>query len=278
MIVPTANYPTSRDYRQLWELAHTAAIVCIVDMDHGKPDTCRDIARTVYSPEWSPELVQVGSRGIGHVWAESLETFIAGCEQCNLEWLVPPTALAQPEGEGLSLAEVDELCAEFGFHLDDDRGEGLEILQEMIGAALSRWGRPITPPAPEVGEDFWYPNFADWLEREMPKGTVIGDPLWWASKIAHRIIRFPALVQQFPEPAPAVVPVAVSERPWEREGWCDEHGRCWLHCEFNNGLRTPSWRLARPCDYDFTVKGVVWLALPHDALPVSPSQAGEVQS
>jgi hypothetical protein len=28
MIVSTANYPTSRDYRQLWELAHTAAIVC----------------------------------------------------------------------------------------------------------------------------------------------------------------------------------------------------------------------------------------------------------
>jgi len=92
MIVPTANYPTSRDYRQLWKLAHTAAVVCIVDMDHGKPDTCRDIARTVHSPEWSPELVQVGSRGIGHVWAESLEAFIAGCEQCNLEWLVPPAA------------------------------------------------------------------------------------------------------------------------------------------------------------------------------------------
>jgi hypothetical protein len=102
MIVPTANYPTSRDYRQLWELAHTAAVVCIVDMDHGKPDTCRDIARTVHSPEWSPELVQVGSRGIGHVWAESLEAFIAGCEQCNLEWLVPPAALAQPEGEAAS--------------------------------------------------------------------------------------------------------------------------------------------------------------------------------
>ena len=57
-------------------------------------------------------------------------------------------ALAQPEGEGPSLAEVDELCAEFGFHLDDDQGEGLEILQEMIGAALQRWGRPTAPPAP----------------------------------------------------------------------------------------------------------------------------------
>ena len=90
MIVPTANYPTSRDYTQLWRLAHTAAIVCIVDMDHGKPGTCRDIARTVYSPDQLQEMVQVLSRGIGHICAESLEAFIAQCEHCNLEWLVPP--------------------------------------------------------------------------------------------------------------------------------------------------------------------------------------------
>jgi hypothetical protein len=27
---------------------------------------------------------------------------------------------------------------------------------------------------------------------------------------------------------PAVAPVAVAERPWEREGWCDAEGRCWV--------------------------------------------------
>ncbi len=72
---------------------------------------------------------------------------------CKQSLQVPTrAALAQPEGEGLSLAEVDELCAEFGFHLDDDQGEGLEILREMIGAALARWGRPAASPAPEAGE------------------------------------------------------------------------------------------------------------------------------
>jgi hypothetical protein len=140
MIVPTANYPTSRDYRQLWELAHTAAIVCIVDMDHGKPDTCRDIARTAHSPEWSPELVQVGSRGIGHVWAESLEAFIAGCEQCNLEWLVPPAALAEPEGgptyRGI-MALRDEL---------DTGGYGTVDLVAFARATLARWGNLTVPP------------------------------------------------------------------------------------------------------------------------------------
>lgn len=60
---------------------------------------------------------------------------------------------AEPEGEGPSLADVDELCAEFGFHPDDDQGEGLEILSDMITAAIARWGAPVvkpaTPPAPE---------------------------------------------------------------------------------------------------------------------------------
>jgi hypothetical protein len=88
MIVPTANYPTSRDYHQLWKLTHAAAIVCIVDCDPGKSD-CRDIARTAHSPDDLPQLVQIGSRGACYVWAETIEDFIAQCQQCNLEWLVP---------------------------------------------------------------------------------------------------------------------------------------------------------------------------------------------
>jgi hypothetical protein len=27
---------------------------------------------------------------------------------------------------------------------------------------------------------------------------------------------------------PAVTPIPVSERPWEREGWCDAQGTCWM--------------------------------------------------
>jgi hypothetical protein len=141
MIVPTANYPTSRDYRQLWELAHTAAIVCIVDLDHGKADTCRDIARTVHSPEWSPELVQVGSRGIGHVWAESLEAFISQCEQCNLEWLVPPAALAEPEGEMPTTAELDALWLATWSHAT----HSYHVIA-FARAILARWGNLTVPP------------------------------------------------------------------------------------------------------------------------------------
>ena len=42
----------------------------------------------------------------------------------------------------------------------------------------------------------------------------------------------------------APVPVAVSERPWEREGWCDSEGRCW--CMSSLDGPPPRWWLVRP--------------------------------
>jgi hypothetical protein len=43
---------------------------------------------------------------------------------------------AQAQAEGPSLADVDELCAEFSFHYED--GESLEILRDVITAAINR--------------------------------------------------------------------------------------------------------------------------------------------
>lgn len=59
------------------------------------------------------------------------------------------------------------------------------VALEYARAILASWGHPAIEP-----EERWYPNFADWLEREMPEGTVIGDPLWWASKIATYLQRY----------------------------------------------------------------------------------------
>ena len=58
-------------------------------------------------------------------------------------------------------------------------------------AAVNRARAALAQPEPEgpTDEEKWYPGFADWLEREMPEGTVIGDPLWWASKIADCLQR-----------------------------------------------------------------------------------------
>jgi hypothetical protein len=67
------------------------------------------------------------------------------------------------------------------------------------------------------------------------------------------------------EPAPAVVPVAVSERPWEKGGWTDLDGECWW-CPPDGPAY---WSMANPA----MVYGG-WL-LPAHALPVP--QAGEVE-
>jgi NTP pyrophosphatase (non-canonical NTP hydrolase) len=96
---------------------------------------------------------------------------------------------------------------------------------EHCRAVLTRYAHPTTEPVPVAerpepagvtDEEKWYPGFADWIEREMPEGTVIGDPLWWASKIADYLQRHGRL---------ALTPVPVSERLPEpvavSERWLD---------------------------------------------------------
>ena len=54
----------------------------------------------------------------------------------------------------------------------------------------------------------------------------------------------PGIIEALPAERTALVPVAqpvaVSERPWEREGWCDEQGRCWWTAN-KPGPLPPSW-------------------------------------
>lgn len=62
---------------------------------------------------------------------------------------------------------------------------------------------------------------------------------------------------------PAPVPVPVSERPWNREGWCDAEGRCWL-LTLEDGY--PQWRL-------HSIKGVqlrnAMIMVTVDTIPMS---------
>jgi hypothetical protein len=63
-----------------------------------------------------------------------------------------PPATTQPaadQAEGPSLADVDWLCAEYGFHYDDN--ESLEILHNMITAATTWWRASVAEvPIEEV--------------------------------------------------------------------------------------------------------------------------------
>jgi hypothetical protein len=150
-------------------------------------------------------------------------------------------------------------------------------------AALARYGTPaiqpvpVAPPMPVPGdaeglaEVFWgrydqpepvAPTESDVTElfyRHMGEGSQIG----FENAIAEALARWGT---------PAIEPVPVSERPWEREGWCDAEGRCWWwhpdHKEddFDAGwiLLNPKWADGRH-DFDRSLIYTHWL--PHHALP-----------
>ncbi len=59
---------------------------------------------------------------------------------------------------------------------------------------------------------------------------------------------------------PAIKPVPVAERPWEREGWCDDNGWCW---GFDADDTDPCWVFDKPESWS------CWThSLPHNALPL----------
>jgi hypothetical protein len=62
---------------------------------------------------------------------------------------------------------------------------------------------------------------------------------------------------------PTIAPIPVSERPWEREGFCDAHGTCWMWHPINF-----HYCLCRPDPSVHTH------SLPADALPL-PAAPGE---
>jgi hypothetical protein len=64
---------------------------------------------------------------------------------------------------------------------------------------------------------------------------------------------------------PAIEPVPVAERPWEREGWCDDSGWCW---GFDADDTDPYWSFDKP------EQCPTWThLLPHHALPLPASEA-----
>jgi hypothetical protein len=146
-------------------------------------------------------------------------------------------------------------------------------------AVLARWGRAVTPPAPEpkaapeVGE---VAEFVVWLTMLRDNSTGI------ATRYDERLARIATLLQQPSEPAPAVVPVAVSERlpdlrPESEGGDCDAEGRCWIFSPRTaTGEPTPNWTL-------LWIGGLAgWLQpyhthwRPFSAIPLP--QAGEVEA
>lgn len=80
------DYPGSRDYDRLAELAKTKSIICLADYQD-----CRDVAHTIYQAfDSGEESWTVSARGCCYVWAHSKADFIARCALANVEFIEPP--------------------------------------------------------------------------------------------------------------------------------------------------------------------------------------------
>jgi hypothetical protein len=95
-----------------------------------------------------------------------------------------------------------------------------------------------------------------------------------ATRLEQQEAELAALVQQLAEPAKALV-VPVNEQPWDRPGWCDAEGRCWLCNSYSMGR----WNYDTPPDpaQDWGRLGTVTHSAPHWAIP-RPGRMPELPS
>jgi len=140
-----------------------------------------------------------------------------------------------------------------------------EALWDLYGESPTSQPEPQRPTDEELDEFviYWWGSEID--ERSVSDVIECGSMAAYARAVLARW-NHPATQ---PAPAPTVVPVAVAERPWEREGWCDKEGQCWW---FNPGqpamsdphIATSSWRLCRM----LSGKPMGSYLLPHNAIPL----------
>jgi hypothetical protein len=170
------------------------------------------------------------------------------------------------EGAEISDEEIDQLEASMwkatGVH-EQGQLEQIFNYRAFARAVLSRWGGAAVQAVPVAfihrQGSHWEVSERSLDEQEKACGWT-QEPLYDATT--------------------AVQPVPVSERPWERPGWCDAEGYCWAgYPSETENLCTshPQWLLTNPTYIDSrkdsSADSVV--LLPHWALPVPAAAAGE---
>jgi len=83
-------------------------------------------------------------------------------------------------------------------------------------------------------------------------------------------------ITRWGRPAPAPKPIPVSERPWEREGWCDAEGRCWFCNAYSMGKWT--YETAPDSEQDWKILGLNTDSLPHWAIARPRPKVKEIES
>ena len=175
---------------------------------------------------------------------------------------------SEPEGEGpseriVSIAKAVQECA--FTHEPDARLIGnvcAEDVADLCAAVLSRWG-DSTPPAPETPAEALAAR--PLLEQVAAMSACIGaQTVGQVTAISNRA---GAWLRE--NPPGRAEPVAVSEQPWKREGWCDHGGRCWFG-SVGSRRNDPGWVYRKPCEVLHQT-----ISLPHNAIPLPAPQAGE---
>ncbi len=218
--------------------------ICDCTPWHGSPRQFgREVARAVLARWGRPAPAPAD---------ELLQAYQAGRRDAWLMHGKPVEAAQEPPADG----EVGELAVFLRGCADDHYGQGrrqfaraAELLERLASPACV-----VVKPSPELIE-----AFKDALTgriEPLPDDAQVIKP-------AERTVLVPALQ-----------PVSVSERPWEREGWCDETGRCWwgrAADEFCNH----DWHYATRAEVDdFCSDAMPQVTLPATALPLPQ---GEVQ-
>lgn len=87
-------------------------------------------------------------------------------------------AFGLPEREAYALQATCQQGA-------DEIEKLLEHIVRCQQAAVEKMQSTHEPPADDRPTDEHVARFSNWLAREMPTGTVIGDPGWWARKLLN---------------------------------------------------------------------------------------------
>lgn len=181
----------------------------------------------------------------------------------------PVSVTGQPSNEEIPAGFIDpehcgldrEMLATFYSACRGEGGTADEIHLRGLHAVLVRWGNPV-PQSPAEGE---VSKLVQHLHHAAEvDGWNGASPEWCQS-----MLRAAELLQR-QEP----VPVPVSERPWEGEGWCDKQGRCWFGREESDDW-SADWTLATPeAVEEFCTYAPQTVCLPAHALPL-PGQEVE---
>jgi hypothetical protein len=193
-----------------------------------------------------------------------------------------PVAQPEPEtGEGLI-----ELRKHFERILCDARSSGgpvvgnIALADHLLNAVSARYSRPPSAPIvpPELIRALELAEAALSDIRDIDTADADREPgndvAWMERRAQEDLPRIRQALHLWRDHS-AVAPVAVSERPWEREGFCDARGMCWVgepKRDYPLGqtgdfdIWSAEWKLTDPT----TLCGAARLIalLPHWAIPL----------